>query len=104
MAEEKKPSMHVDYSGYAFFCDAITVVHNPSKFVFDFKQTVPLIDQGEEQGRISFVTRHKSIIMDPYLAKELMFILKNNIEKYEKQFGEIKLKKAQKAKGKTKAQ
>ena len=101
--EEKKPNVRIDYSGEAFFCDAITVVHNPSKFVFDFKQTVPVIDQIENQGRVSFITRHKSVVMDPFLAKELVGILKNNIEKYEKQFGEIKFGKSPKKAKKEKA-
>ncbi len=41
---------------------------------------------------------HNTIMMDPGVAKDLLRILKDNVENYEKKFGQIKVKKIKKVK------
>lgn len=73
-----------------------TVTHGPDKFVLDFIGVYP---QFTPDSKPVPVASHKTVILDPYTAKEFLNILQDNIKKYEKRFGEIKkpesLKKAQ---------
>lgn len=74
-----------------------TVAHQPDKFILDFKGAYPQYTPDNKQ---TVVINHKVVLMDPYIAKDFLNILKLNIERYEKQFGEIKkpvqIKKAEK--------
>ncbi len=58
------------------------IAHSPAEFFIDFARMVPGVPKASVQSRI---------IMTPAHIKFLMNALKENIEKYEKQFGEIKL-------------
>jgi hypothetical protein len=58
------------------------IAHSPAEFFIDFARMVPGAPKASVQSRI---------IMTPAHIKFLMNALKENIEKYEKQFGEIKL-------------
>ncbi len=58
------------------------ITHSPAEFVIDFTRMVP----GVPKTRI-----YARIIMTPQHAKSLLAALKDNIGKYEKQFGEIKV-------------
>jgi len=69
-----------------FSVDEVMVTHGPLKIFIDFKNTVPLMDMGKQRLSI----RHQVCILDPFLAKDFLRVLKENLEKYEKQFGEIK--------------
>ena len=62
------------------------MVHRPNKFFFDFSSTTPRIEKG---GLFRLMSKHNVAVVDPYLAKELVKVLKENIEKYEDKFGEI---------------
>ena len=42
---------------------------------------------------LTLAVKHKTIVMDPLMAKNILGILKDNLEKYEKNFGEIKIQK-----------
>ncbi|MDE6330476.1 MAG: DUF3467 domain-containing protein [Muribaculaceae bacterium] len=55
--------------------------HGPNEFLIDFIFAAPGMPQAPVVGRI---------IMSPENAKQLMFALTDNIQKYEAQFGEIK--------------
>ena len=74
-----------------------TVAHQPEKFVIDFKNVYPQFTPDNKQ---LLVINHKVILLDPFIAKEFLKILSDNIAKYEKKFGEIKkpdeIKKAEK--------
>jgi len=84
-------------NGQEFFADEISVSHSPVRFILDFKRTTPRIE-GREQR---LLLRHDLVLIDPFFAKELLRVLKENVGRYEKRFGEIKkpdnLKKAEAA-------
>lgn len=58
------------------------ITHSPAEFVVDFTRMLPGVPKTKVYARI---------IMTPQHAKSLLRALKDNIEKYEKQFGEIKI-------------
>lgn len=58
------------------------ITHSPAEFVIDFTRVLP----GVPKAKV-----HARIIMTPQHAKLLLNALKDNIEKYEKKFGEVKL-------------
>ena len=57
------------------------ISHSPAEFVIDFTRLLPGVPKTKVYARI---------IMTPQHAKSLLTALKDNIEKYEKQFGDIK--------------
>ena len=58
------------------------VAHSSSEFVVDFVRMLPGQKSANVQSRI---------IMTPENTKKLLFALQENVAKYEKQFGSIKL-------------
>lgn len=58
------------------------ITHSPAEFVFDFTRILPGVPKSKVYARI---------IMTPQHAKGLLKALQENIGRYEKQFGEIKL-------------
>jgi hypothetical protein len=58
------------------------IAHSPAEFFLDFARMVPGTGKA---------TVHTRVIMTPAHVKFLVGALKENIERYEKQFGEIKL-------------
>lgn len=58
------------------------ISHSPAEFVIDFTRLLPGVPKTKVYARI---------IMTPQHAKSLLGALKDNIEKYESQFGEIKI-------------
>ena len=57
--------------------------HTPGEFFIDFVNVAPNMPQARVQSRI---------IMTPENAKNLLFALRDNLQKYEANFGEIKPK------------
>lgn len=55
--------------------------HGPNEFLIDFIFAAPGMPQAPVVSRV---------IMSPENAKQLMFALTDNVQKYEAQFGEIK--------------
>lgn len=58
------------------------LTHSSSEFVADFVQMMPGMQKAQVRSRI---------IMAPEHAKRLLMALQDNVQKYEKQFGTIKL-------------
>ncbi|GAB6283242.1 MAG: DUF3467 domain-containing protein [Ignavibacterium sp.] len=58
------------------------ITHSPAEFIIDFTRVVP----GVPKAKV-----HSRIITSPIHAKLLLKALKDNIEKYESRFGEIKI-------------
>lgn len=58
------------------------ITHSPAEFVIDFTRVLPGIPKAKVHARV---------IMTPQHAKMLLNAMKDNIDKYEKKFGEIKL-------------
>jgi hypothetical protein len=69
-------------SGQGIYSNLAIVHHSPSEFIIDFSRILPGLKKAKVYSRI---------ILTPSHAKALMQTLKDNIEKYEKQFGEIKI-------------
>lgn len=95
---DKEPTkIVIDNSNKSFFTDNVSVLHNENNFIIDFKQTTPRMDFVHDKQDISFVTTHNTVVMNPAMAKSLKEVLQDSIEKYEKQFSEIKMPKKKKA-------
>src|SRR5574341_2622442 len=58
------------------------ITHSPAEFVIDFTRVLPGIPKAKVLSRI---------VMTPQHTKMLLNALKDNIDKYEKKFGEIKI-------------
>jgi hypothetical protein len=58
------------------------ISHSPAEFIIDFTRVLPGIPKSKISARI---------VMTPQHAKMLLGALRDNIEKYENQFGEINL-------------
>ena len=58
------------------------ISHSPAEFIIDFTRVLPGIPKSKISARI---------IMTPQHGKMLLNALKDNIDKYENQFGEIQI-------------
>jgi len=58
------------------------ITHSPAEFVIDFTRVLP----GVPKAKV-----HARVIMTPQHAKLFLGALKENIEKYESKFGEVKI-------------
>lgn len=58
------------------------ITHSPAEFVIDFTRMLPGVPKAKVYARI---------IMAPQHAKSLLKALEENVGKYEKEYGEIKL-------------
>lgn len=76
----------------AFFSDSFSLFFNPRQFVLDFKQSVPKIEDSEEEHEHKTVQWHKPVLLNPVLAKKLLKVLEKNIKKYEEKFEEIEIR------------
>jgi hypothetical protein len=91
MEEKNRVNLNLDHKEPGFFTDNVTISHNPYKFILDFTQITPRFDRLPSGMQQTMAIKHKTLIMDPIMAKSLLNILDENIKKYEKKFGEIKL-------------
>jgi len=69
-----------DEIAQGIYSNLVIIAHSSSEFVLDFIRIMPNIPKSKVQSRI---------IITPEHAKRLMAALKDNINKYEAQFGEI---------------
>ncbi|MBQ7041393.1 MAG: DUF3467 domain-containing protein [Muribaculaceae bacterium] len=65
------------------YSNLAVISHSANEFFVDFITVAPNMPQAKVQSRI---------IMNPENAKNLLFALRDNIQKYESIFGEIKRK------------
>ncbi len=90
---KREIKVEIENGGPSFFSDTVTVSHNPKKFVIDFQQSTPRFSKvGNELNHQMFIS-HRTIIIDPEIAKDFARILSENIKRYEEKFGEINLSK-----------
>ncbi|MBI5389788.1 DUF3467 domain-containing protein [Candidatus Woesearchaeota archaeon] len=80
-------------NGTEFFSDDFAITHTPVRFYLDFKRAVPRLDIRNRDFQ-PMVISHNVVILDPFMAKNLIELLQQNLQKYEKQFGKIKPPKA----------
>jgi hypothetical protein len=90
--EQRKVNLNIDH-GESFFVNSISIINDPSKFFIDFRQSTPRTDHIDGKEHLSVVIKHRTVALDPILAKDFLRILKENVDNYEKQFGEIKIPK-----------
>ncbi|MDZ7372786.1 MAG: DUF3467 domain-containing protein [candidate division KSB1 bacterium] len=64
------------------YSNLVLITHSPAEFVIDFTRMVPGIPKAKVYARI---------IMTPQHAKSFLKALQENIERYENEFGEIRL-------------
>lgn len=83
MADKEQINVELpEAEGQGIYSNFVIVSHSPSEFVVDFTRLLPGLKKAKVYSRI---------ILAPVHAKLLMRTLKDNIEKYEKKFGEIKV-------------
>ena len=58
------------------------ITHSPAEFIFDFTRILPGVPKTKVYARI---------VMAPQHAKSFLKALQDNLEKYEAQYGEIKM-------------
>ncbi len=68
--------------GEGIYSNFFMVVNSPSEFILDFGRIVPGLPNAKIYSRV---------ITTPQHAKQLLKLLEQNIEAFEKQFGEIKV-------------
>lgn len=85
--EQKKNELKIELTpevAAGHYANLAILSHTPGEFFLDFINVAPNMPQAKVQSRI---------IMNPENAKNLLFALRDNIEKYEKTFGTIERKK-----------
>ncbi len=84
MSQDKPVSFQViidDATAQGHYVNFANILHNPTEFVLDFGRVVP--------GR-SDVKVMARILTTPFHAKQLLRALQQNVEIYERNFGEIR--------------
>ena len=74
------------------YANLAIITHSTSEFVIDFVRIMPGLPKANVQSRI---------VMTPEHAKRLMYALQDNVNKYEKNFGPIRMPEEQQRGGKT---
>ena len=70
-----------DKEAEGIYSNLVLISHSPAEFVMDFTRMVPGVPKAKVYSRI---------IMTPQHIKSFCIALQDNIEKFEKQYGEIK--------------
>ncbi|MCF8260873.1 MAG: DUF3467 domain-containing protein [Melioribacteraceae bacterium] len=71
-----------DKEAEGIYSNLAIITHSPAEFIIDFTRVVP----GAPKAKV-----HARIITTPQHAKMFMHALKDNVDKYESKFGEIKI-------------
>ena len=85
MKEDKAQQINVELGekeAEGIYSNFVLITHSPAEFIIDFTRMVPGVPKAKVYARI---------IMTPPHAKSLLKALEDNISKYEKQFGEIRM-------------
>jgi len=95
MTNENKQQINlgIDHSKEVFYTNDFGVIASKNnEITLDFRQTLPRID-ALPNGQVvrSMQVKHNPILIQPTLLKMLVIILKEELEKIEKEQGEIKL-------------
>lgn len=83
MANDNKKEIKIELTpevAGGHYANLAVIAHSPNEFFIDFINVAPNMPQARVQTRV---------IMAPENAKNLLFALRDNIQKYEKTFGEI---------------
>ena len=81
--KNKQLKIEIDENiGQGEYVNFAIVTHSAAEFIMDFIRILPGLTKSKVKSRI---------VMSPMHAKTLLSALKDNIDKYEKKFGEIKV-------------
>ena len=83
--EQKKSPVQVDIDpkeAEGIYSNLVLLSHSPSEFILDFARVLP----GTRKAKV-----YSRIIMTPQNAHSLLNALQTNIERFEKQFGKIRV-------------
>ena len=86
MEEKKVKKLDVDIDKDAVegvYSNFFWIMHSPSEFLIDFGRFLP----GFQKPKV-----YTRVVMTPHHFKKFFSLLKENLEKYESQFGEIVIK------------
>ncbi|MBQ9665599.1 MAG: DUF3467 domain-containing protein [Bacteroidaceae bacterium] len=89
MAENNNQQLQIELKpevAEGIYSNLAIITHSSSEVITDFVQMMPGLPKAQVKSRI---------IMAPEHAKRLLLALQDNIQKYEKQFGTIKLTQGQ---------
>lgn len=75
--------------GDPFFSHDTSINFNPAQFIFDFRCVTPRIDPRTNDGSRVMQLKHNVVMLEPYHAKQIMEVLTDMVQKYEKKFGKI---------------
>lgn len=85
MADQQQQQINIELGekeAEGIYSNLAIITHSPAEFVMDFTRVLP----GIPKARV-----HARIIMTPQHTKMLLGALKENVEKFEKKYGEIKI-------------
>ena|SRR3972149_1580666 len=85
--QEKQINLNIN-DGESFFSNEISINFNPSSFFLDFKNISPRIDPRNQSGA-TFFLKHNVVLLDPYTFKQTVSLIKESLDRYEKEFGKI---------------
>ena len=74
-------------------CNEYTYHWEPDRIIIDFKAITPQFGPGGQP--LHLMISHKTIALDPWLAKMLAVQMDSAVKEYEKRFGKIEQSKAQ---------
>lgn len=83
MSKKKEQQINIELDekvGSGEYANFVVITHSPAEFVMDFTRLLPGMPKAKVNSRI---------IMAPSHVKSFQRALSDNIEKYEKQYGEI---------------
>ena len=89
MAENNNQQLQIELKpevAEGIYSNLAILTHSSSEFIADFVQMMPGLPKAQVRSRS---------IMAPEHAKRLLMALQDNVQKYEKQFGTIKLSQPQ---------
>ena len=87
MAEIKKPGLDIELTediAQGNYSNLAIISHSTSEFIIDFATMLPGLQKAKVKSRI---------ILTPEHAKRLLMSLQENVARYERNVGEIKLNK-----------
>ncbi len=87
MAEDKNAPQQINIElgekeAEGIYSNLAIISHSPAEFIIDFTRIMPGVPKAKVFARM---------IMTPQHAKMLLSALRDNVEKYERNFGEIKV-------------
>lgn len=88
--EQKQQGLQIELTpekSQGEYANFAIITHSSSEFILDFARMLPGVPKAQVRSRV---------ILAPEHAKRLLGALQENIMRYERQFGQIKLPEAQK--------